>query len=190
MVDQNYSDLITQHRQTFKLTFPAMSITLRHLTRLEMQRVYDRLIREVKDYAELMKSASFFVEISEQPDGITPGMMPEFLRVMKALEPYNEAYWVPCFVEPGCKTVEDVDVIASAISPSEWKQVQDLLTILTRPIPPTDSNIQFLIACRRANIPIANDLTAENATLAQADALIKAGKRDLEELRNAMKGAP
>jgi hypothetical protein len=183
------SDLITQHRQRFKLNFPSMSITLKHLTRLEMQRVYERLIREVAGYGDLMKSAAYFCEISEQPDGIPPEMLPDFLRVMKALEPYNEAYWVPCFADPKCNTIEDVDVIATALPPEEWKKVQDLLIILTQPIPPKESNIQFLIACRRANIPIANDLTAENATLAQADAMIKAGKRDIEEIRAAMKGA-
>jgi hypothetical protein len=187
--------LLAQHRRTYAIDTSIGRIVLRHLRRLDAERITAHLTDTVSGYARAMQelhelsSIAKFCASAQEAAPMTEAQNQRMLELIAWASPHLDEFAMSCFVQPEVKTREEFEALANALHPDEWEKVQGLLVPLANvSISYGERELAFLNRLKAYGIPLAEDLTGENMTCDQGNALEQAAELEGKALEGLMGG--
>jgi len=183
----NISELLVQHKQRFRFKTKMGWIELKHIGKLDHQEIFINICEGDKEYEDAAEKTQSFRELSKHPGGIPPEMKDEDAKCRAICAKYNHLYYIPCFVDPPIKNLDELRSLVDGLDKEEWHALQQILSTLVSPLTSKQKNLIILGLCREYHFPLAPDLFLNNMTLQQADALIIADQQAAELLKDKLK---
>jgi len=178
--------LVTQHRAVWPLETSIGTITLKYLRRTDADAIRNAWMGESEDNMAIALRVDQLKQIAEFPDGLDAAKATEFLELVVKMQPVFDRFAMGCFVEPQPTTVEELEALFAALTPSEEEMLSAALVKLTAPLPVHLINYSMAMLVKEYGLPLANDLTVENLTEQQAQYLEEASRRESQQLIDVM----
>ena len=178
-------DLVRQHRVRYIVHTAEGDIVLRFIGALKMRSVELNLMAADPEYNTKRRQLLEMTSMLKQCPG-APDLRAEQLRLASQLEGTFYEYFAACFVRPKA-TAEQVQALASALLPEEWRMLRVLLIQLIAARPSGTVASAMLTLCAKYGVTIADDLTLENMTAQQLAVLDQAAGDEGKAIMEAVK---
>lgn len=169
--------LLEEHTKEFPIETSQGLIVLGHINSLE----YSDLVAEiVEDNPDFTKTANDIQTLAKQMNydqAPKEVLRARIKKLTNQVKPLLDRVRLLTFKEPKLESVEQLEAILKNVTINERDQILAITNKLTAPLPEIDINIAILKLCKDFGIPLVKDnLTAQNLTMHQAEALIKANR--------------
>ncbi len=168
-------EIRVQHRKLYRVQLSTYDIILKRILEDDIERIIFGALNEMPEYFELSKR---YVHLEKMAAGLglTSAEMEELDVLRDKMVPIGQQFEMACFVDPELKTKEDYDALRNALGFADRQELAKVLGDLTNPSVGAAVSKGLAVA-HLYGIPLPEDLTLENMTAQQADALIKAAGR-------------
>ena len=187
-------ELIIQHRKRIpvkvEINGEPKVIILKHLTKMRAGEVVNIIREEDSNFDEATKEMEYYMDISKYPN-MTEEEKEKFERISSYISQYSDKFIIGTFVNPQLKNVEELEALSASMSLDDWDKIISIATVLSKSsLPLNRINTALIQICEKYNIPLSEDLTAENMTVEQFDAFFQATEEDSKEAKKLIGWEP
>ncbi len=164
-----------QHRKRYLVRTSAYDIILKRILEDDIERIIFGTLNDMPEYLELSKR---YIHLKKMAAGLglTSNEMEELNALEEKMLPVGRQLEMACFVDPKLESEEDYDALRNALSFADRQELGKVLEDLTNPSVGAAVSKGLAVA-HKYGIPLPEDLTLENMTAQQADALMKSAGR-------------
>lgn len=173
-------DLLEQHRKRFVCQTSVGDIVLKKLTHCAMEEVVIKLTKDDPKYLSIAQRGRHIWQKFRDKTELTEDEAKLLEEYHVKLAPFAKHYALACIEEPEVKTLEDYDALMSSLTTEEKAQLQELLLQMINPVPKGEISPVVTVMNKDYGIPLTDDLTMENMTAEQVQALLEAKKAETQ----------
>ena len=156
------------------------TLVLRALSRKKFKMIAQELLLRDPVYAVLIKEKLYLEEIAAYPDGLNAEEAARLAHLTRRTAEWADWFGIETFVEPVMTHPDQLEALSSELEVDDWNQLDEMLSALTNPMPPSELNDQIGAICIKYGVPMAEGITADNITVQQTAVLDEAMAEESE----------
>ena len=164
--------ILTEHRKRWAVMTSRGYVVIKKISKFDRDDLSMQLMRD-PEYARLAEDYKPLWNTIKAKGELSGEDMQRLVEMGAKMAVKQRIFTLACIQEPAwVKTLEDLDGLLSSLPDAEAVALYNVLTEAVAPGPETRISGGVLAMAQRFGIPLPGDLTLENMTGTQADALI------------------